>query len=232
VQHGGYTEIPDGWIREFKNQIARDRIAQRAWKQIEATGLEEGSLLMLWGFAGGAAPELDAMHRKAEDASDRLRAAHREAEIAEAKRPKRAHDANLFRNRATAAQETAMSSTWAMPTAETATLGDELNKVPAVTAGQPTFPAIRKALTKSAGKRSPVNRFYFLFVLQAYAAEHGVRLGIKRLVALARYAEPSPDSTVDAGTVGRYLRSMPPSLKESILRDVLPTLPPRSLTEH
>jgi hypothetical protein len=219
----GYTEIPDGWIQQFKTAVAGDPTASSAWSDIKNAGLEEGALLLLWGFAGGATPDFTAMHRRAEDANDRLKAAIREQQTAETTTPKRAHDPDLFHRRATMAHETAMRSAWPVPTAQIPTLGDELAEVEREKGGQPPLLAVRKALTKAAGKRSPLNSFYFLFLLQGYAAKYGVELGVKRLVALAYCADP--DTKLDEGTLGRYLRTMPKSLKESILHDALPALP-------
>lgn len=223
VNEAGYTEIPDEWIQQFKSQVKADPTAGVAWKVIENAGLEQTALLLLWGFAGGAKPDLAAMHRRTEDANDVLKAVVREESIARATTPKRAHDPDLFHSRATKAHETAMSSPWPVPTVEVRTLGDELAKVKAEKGRQPPLTAVRKALTKAVGKRSLLNTFHFLLLLQGYAADHGVQLGNKRLVALTYCA--SPNTRLDEGTLGRYLRSIPQSLRDSILRDTLPTLP-------
>lgn len=217
----GDTEIPDGWIHQFKNTVAADPTGRDVWKDIEDAGLEEATLLLLWGFAGGAAPDLAGMHRRAEDASDRLNAAIREQVTAQTATPKRAHNPDLFRHRATRAHEAAMRSAWPVPTAEIPTLGNELNEVERAKGQQPSLTAVRKALTKAAGKRSPINPFYSLFLLQGYAAKYGVQIGSKRLVALAYCADP--DTKLDEGTLGRYLRSI--LRKADILRDTLPMLP-------
>lgn len=222
----GKTEIPDRWIKQFKTRLDADPAAQSTWKKIEAAGLEDGALFLLWGFAGGARRELDQMHRRAEDASDRLRAAQRAEEIARTKTPKRAHDSDLFRRRAKAARKSTISSAWPMPTPDTLTLGDELARVEAETRAQPTLAAVGTALAKAAGKRSRVNDFYILFLLQSYLDNHGVRLGYKRIVRLASLVDPDPDAGLDEGTLGRYFRSIPQPLKDRILRDTLPTLPP------
>src|SRR5215831_9588921 len=122
----GHTEIPDNWIKEFKSEVARDRTARGAWRKIESAGLEEGALFLLWGFAGGAEPDLAKMHRRTENTSDLLKAAHRGEGVAQTGTPKRAHDDDLFRRRAASARERALSSEWAMPTPEASKLRDEL----------------------------------------------------------------------------------------------------------
>lgn len=217
------TEIPDAWIERFRNAVASDPTARNAWNDIENACLEETALLLLWGYAGGARPDRAAMHRRTEDISDRIKATVREEGKAHGNAPKRAHDADLFRRRAAKSRETAMQSLWPIPTAETPTLADELRKVEQ-TGRQPSLTAVRKALTKAAGKRSPINPLYFLLLLQGYSSANGVQLGNKRLLALAYCADP--DTKLDEGTLGRYLRSMPDSLKSAIIRDTLPTLPP------
>jgi hypothetical protein len=225
----GHTEIPDNWIKEFKSEVARDRTARGAWREIGSAGLEEGALFLLWGFAGGAEPDLAKMHQRAENTSDLLKAAHREEGVAQNGRPKRAHDDDLFRRRAASAREGALSSEWAMPTPETSKLRDELARVKAETGRQPTLPAVRKALTKAAGKRSPVKNSHLLLLLQGYAEKFAVKLGIKRLVALASCADRN--TKLDEGRLGSYLRSAT-AVKDQILGDTLPTLPPPSLKKR
>lgn len=60
---GGNTEIPHHWIQEFKAKVAADPTARRAWQKLQTAGLEEGALFLLWGLAGGANPDIAAMHR-------------------------------------------------------------------------------------------------------------------------------------------------------------------------
>lgn len=223
AQNTECTHIPDGWIERLRDHIAADRTADKAWKQITAQRLEEGAIFLLYGFAGGALSQLQAMHKRAEDANDRFKVAEREQAIAMTKTPKRANDSELFQRRATTARDAAMSSAWPVPRTEVSNLADELSVVRAENSAEPTLSTIRKALTKAAGKRSPLNSMYFLLLLQAYAAQNGVILGGKRLLALASCADAG--TKLDEGTLGRYLRNVPRSVREGIQRDALSSLP-------
>jgi hypothetical protein len=191
---------------------------------IEDAGLEEGAIFLLWAFAGGHAhQEIAQMYLRAEEANRRMNAAIRAEEVAQTRTPKRASSSSLFRERASESIHDALKAEWPMPSANVHSVGDELALASKVKGREIPLDAVRQAMVKAVGERSPVGPFYFLFLLQGYAAEHGITLGNKRLVALAECADPH--RSLDEGTVGRYLREIPESVRDGIRRDALPTLP-------
>jgi hypothetical protein len=223
-QQAAHTEIPDDWVREFKENVAGDPTARGAWKEIEDSGLQEGALFLLWGYLWAANKGVPRMHRRTAYASGRIKAAMRAKRIAQTRTPKSGQNPDLFRERAFESHQDALNTEWPVPSANARTVGDELALVSDIKGREIPLEAARKAMVKAAGERSPVNRFHFLFLLQGYVAEHGVTLGIKRLIALAWCADP--ERFIDEGTLGRYLSTIPESVKDGILRDTLPTLPP------
>ena len=220
------TSIPDTWIGQFRHEVAGNPTAREAWKEIEQAGLESGAILLLWGYAGGAGSVIADMYGRTEEANRLMKATARAEEVAETSAPKRAQNPNLFRERASDKRDDALRAEWPMPNpaAGVRTVGDELALASELKGREIPLEAARKAMVKAAGERSPVNPFQFLFLLQGYAAKYGVTLGNKRLLALAGYA--LPERELDEGTLGRYLRDIPESVREGILRDSLPTLPP------
>jgi hypothetical protein len=204
------------WIREFKKNLACDPTARNTWLQIKRAGLTDGAHLLLWGYAGAAEPYLEAMHRKAGDTNDALRAAARARQVA-ADRAANAR-APLFQDRAEATLVQALQSSWPIADPGAATFGKELSRDNLAADSPVKLEATRWALVKAAGPRSPMNEMYFLFLLQGYTAQHGVQLGLPRLVGLANCA--APGRKLDEGTLGRYLRKLP--CKGAILRDTFP----------
>jgi len=219
------TNIPDTWVRQFKQNVAADPTAHGAWEEIKRGGIEEGALFLLYGYAGGASKDISQMHRRSESASRRMKAAIRGEEVAQTCKPIRAHDPALFSKRAEEAHESAFRADWPMPNpaARVQTVADELALASELKGKEVPLEDARKAMVKAAGERSPVNPFCFLFLLQGYAAKYGVTLGNKRLLTLAWCA--LPERELDEGTLGRYLRDIPEPVREGVLRDSLPTLP-------
>jgi hypothetical protein len=207
------------WIGEFKENLACNFTAGDAWLEIEQAGLTDVAHSLLWDYAGAAKPYLEAMHRKAGHTDDALRAAARARQVA-AERAANAR-APLFQDRAEATLDQALRSSWPIADPGATTLGEELSRDTLAVDSPVKLEAARWALVKAAGPRSPINEMYFLFLLQGYTAQHGVQLGLPRLVGLANCAAPGRE--LDEGTLGRYLRKLP--RKGAILRDTLPLLP-------
>jgi hypothetical protein len=226
------TSIPDAWVRQFGEEVAANPTAREGWKKIRYAGIEEGTYFLLWGYAGGAETEINQMHRNTECASERLKAAIRAESIAQTKSPKRAHNTRLFRERANESRENALNAKWPMPSASVRTVGDELTLASELKGRPIPLEAARKAVRRASGERSPVDRMHFLVLLQEYAASHGVKLGLKRLSALADCALPTGyRDGLDAGSLGRAFRSVPQAVRDGIRRDTLPTLPPARSTK-
>lgn len=206
----GQTYIPDRWIEKILQRIDDYPIAQNAWHKLESAGLKEDALFLLFGYAGGAKDVFDRMHQCADDAILLLNAAVRADKLAQTNTPKRARNPDLFRHRATKARNRALASKWPIPSEGVLTLRDELERVTIETGTEPSLVSLREPLVKAAGKRSRMNRLYFLRLLKVRAAEHGVTLGLKALAALATCADPKhPKEGLDTGTLGRYLRDFP-----------------------
>jgi hypothetical protein len=208
------TEIPEKWIERFKSDVRDNPVARNAWKQLEAAGLREGALLLLYGYAGGSAIDVKRVHKSCREADRRIKAALRATEIAKTK------PEDLFQRRATEKRAFALNSDFPPPSDDIQTVGDMI--LAGATEREPSLSVVRKSLIKSAGKRSPITScMYFLFLLQGYSRKNGVQLGYKRLLALANSADDQRQ--LDESTLARFFKRIPK--QSEILRVTLPKLP-------
>ncbi len=224
----GQTEIPDSWIREFQAHVGKCPTACRGWEKLKSAGLEEAALFYLYGYAGGAEKELQNMHQRTEDANPRMKAAIRARKVAQTGAPKRANNPHLFSQRAADSLQDAYKAVWPAPSNTVRTVGDELRLASKELGRVIPLGAARRALVRAAWKRSPVSSpNFFLFLLRGCAAQHGVRIGVKRLAALAECADPCLNRIQNPTSIlARYLRDIPTKVSEGIFRDTLPTLCP------
>lgn len=221
----GQTEIPEDWLSKFKREITCYPLAETAWNLLKDAGLGDAAMLLLYGYAKGAEKDVSAMNERATNAARSLKGAARAEKIAQTKAPIRSHDLHQFTRRAQKARRVALRSEWWTPDGSVGTLGSTIE----VLGKEPRLDVLARGVVKAAGKRSNVSSpMYFLMLLQEYAANHGVSLGLKRLNALADCAEPK--RFLDEGTLGRYLRSIPKTSKHAILRDAI--LPPPVHRKH
>jgi len=165
------------WKKEFAANIRTNPTTRKTWQEIERAGIAgETAFLLFWYTKGGFAVDELARHNRR--AVKDLRIAQRAIDTAEGKRgdPRE----SMFVKRAQKKITAAANSPWINPYSHCETLADA-----AIPMGNPSLEQLPRVMAKrgEAVRRSGTTTL--LRTLQLYANKHGVRLGLKRLVALA-----------------------------------------------
>lgn len=171
------------WINEFSEGVQYNLTAQKAWAEIERAGLAISARALLYWYAHGT-QAIDDFRKRNRDIDDCTKAAQRARRVAAEHRND--SRAGMFAQRAADKVEKAAISPWINPCAKEKTLADAVR----------SRPEMKGSVRPTAKIGESVRRFGtkpLLLVLRDYAASGGVRLGYKRLAALANCAKPADE---------------------------------------
>lgn len=187
------------WLKDFVAAVEMSPTARSAWTELANADLDLSAAITLCFYADREMR--DTFRRNTERLAKQAKAAVRAIEVAETHRPKRARDPALFRSRAADLVTNLVYSEW--PIAGTGPLLDTLNSIERQLGSVPPLEWLASSLRKASGTRSHL-RFFPLLWLREQARFRGVKLGVKRLQALADCADP--EGKPDSSSLARYFR--------------------------
>ena len=211
------------WIANFKRNTDYDPTARRAWKMLVSEGLDAAALRMLRTYAKPPSDFVSAAHRHVCEVDREIKALIRAGEIERQKSEVADPRAGLFMDRYLRKHVDVLGVE--MPFGdEGSTVSDWVLRRVGAGQGMPDLPDLRRTFV-SLGPRGPVSdRKFWLFALRCHAETAGVRLGLKRLSALANCADASYE--LDERTLARYFASLPPGFQAKCRRDFAECPPP------
>jgi hypothetical protein len=186
------------WERDFIQNVRDHPTARGAWREIEQTDSGNWARILLFHYAILHAETLPQVFQGKARMTSNLESAARASRQASARRndPR----VRLFAERRKVAAETASQTPWPFHNPNVKTIGDA-----AVTYTEIAVLRLEESASNVRKSLDALRRYGskpYLVILRDYAADFGIRLGLRRLVALALCAAPNPN--LDERTLGRF----------------------------
>jgi hypothetical protein len=186
------------WKTDFIQNVRHHPTARGAWREIEQADSGGWAKILLYHYAVSHAEAITQVLQWKAQMTSNLESAARASRQASARRndPR----ATLFAERRKVAAETASHTPWPFHNPNVKTVGDA-----AVTHTEIAVLGLEESASRVRKSLDALRRYGskpYLVVLRDYAADFGIRLGLRRLVALASCA--APNQKLDERTLGRF----------------------------
>lgn len=182
------------WEKDFLKECVATPTARRVWAEIVRVGIDDGCKRLLYGYAEAAPCALQETRAAIERATDAVKKARRALGVATAEAGDRR--AMLFRDRARAAILKAVETPWPFECEGEALAYPDISGLP--------LERMPFLFANAEDAQRRFDRKFFLAALREHTGKHGVKVGLKRLVALAGCACPARNE--DENNIARFLR--------------------------